>query len=888
MEGTAIRAAQILEEGYYRASVMFAHERSATMRVIIAPGRRMSHSSSHRFLYPEAFIRYFPETEIEISFIGSLRDFRIAAHRAIARVFIHDLMLRANAFSAFGCFDVYRFWLSEAMAAYCAEGEKDSAPAVTFDKGVAGSGSDIAAWLGHSCNEKGDCLARAYLIILFLKEQYGPKAIAKAARGIPRHKDLTGLLQYATGTEPRRLQEEWDTFLKKRVREPTNQTRVKPISIVVSSQDSVLSNIAVAPDGSRVAYCLSGPVSAGIAVAELATGKVRTLVREGWGLVEAVPVDGNRLSWSPDGRRIFFIARVRGREAICAVDAAHGRVSVIEKLPFLTVMDPCVSSDGRVLAFAASSGGASDIFIYDLRKRTVERITDDDADDRYPVPLASCRSIIFSSNAHDSAKDKTGGLQLVLIERATGKRRVVTSGYGDCVLPALSPDGRSMAYVNRATGVSRVMLHRFDRVEQSAVASLPQGSSFPSWLPNGEGLMAVMQDNNGFHVVRVEPVVTEPRDLKKDSDSSQPEYPPAPMSGSDIHFRRNEAFTLRNASILMSVTSNDCMSAAAGFSLSDSGGRHALLINGGYDAYFSQKNYGATVAYLFRQGMWELSGSVLSQKGFFDINRNRINGIGTIYSPDGHTLAWSAGGGLGSACLVTSHLRVGMDISAHINNLRDKADGFKNRKYTKSRLSPSIHLAFDNMRVQSGIPLAGLRVVMTLKDEAILNRRMRHAFSITSDLTGSIPIYDYAVLNLRGAAAYCTGPAAGDYQQVVGGPDMMRGYGMPAAHGRQAAGFGIELFIAAARLSRFGTPLQGGYGHFGGVIFVEGTHIWDGAEYGKSDSAIFKNFILMDCGFGFRVAVGESLILKLDFAWPFDTTSFNLSPQMRFSMGVTL
>ena len=887
MEGTATRAAQILEEGYYRASVMFAHERSAIMRVIIAPGRGESHSSSHPFLYPKAFVRYIPEPEIEISFIGSFRDFRIAAFRAIARVFMHDLMLRGNVFSAFGRFDGYRFWLSEAMAAYCAEGGTATATAATFVKRGADIGSDIAAWLGSSCNERGDCLARAYLLILFLEEQYGPTIIAKTARGIPRCEDLAGLLQYATGMEPRRLQGEWDTFLKKRIREPTSQTREKH-RIVVSSHGSVLSNIAVAPDGSRVAYCMSDPVSARIAVAELATGKVRTLVREGWGMVEDLPIDGNRLSWSPDGRQIFFIARVRGSEAICAADAAHGRVSVIAKLPFLTIMDPCVSNDGRLLAFAASTGGASDIFIYDLVKRTVERITDNESDDRYPVPLASGESIIVTSNAHDSEKDETGSLQLVRIERATGKRRVITSGCGDCALPALSPDGRSIAYVNRAAGVTRVMLHRFDRAEQDTVASLPQGSSFPSWLPKGEGLMAVMQDNNGFHIVRVEQVDPETSDLNRDLDSSKTEYPPAPMSGSDILFRRSEAFTLRNASILMSVASNNCMAAAAGFSIGDSGGRHALLMKGGYEAYVSRKDYGATVAYIFRQGIWELSGRALAHKGLFDINRNRINLIGTIYSPHGHTLVWSAGGGLGSACLITSHLRAGMDISAYIDNLRDKVEGFKHREYPNGRLSPSIHLAFDNMRVQSGIPLAGLRFVMHLEHEAVLNIGMRHAVSIASEWMGSIPLFDYAVLNLRGAAAYCAGPASGDYQQVVGGADTMRGYGMPAAYGRGAAEIGIELFMAAARSSRFGTPSHGGFSHFGGVIFVEGTHIWKGAEYGRSDYAVYKNIILIDCGFGFRVAAGESLILKLDFAWPFDTTSFNLSPQMRFSMSVTL
>lgn len=359
------------------------------------------------------------------------------------------------------------------------------------------------------------------------------------------------------------------------------------------------------------------------------------------------------------------------------------------------------------------------------------------------------------------------------------------------------------------------------------------------------------------------------------------------MNGSDIKFRQSEAFTLRNASILMSVTSNDCMSATAGFSLGDSGARHTVLADGGYTACFSRKYYGGSAAYIFRQDMWELSGTALAQKGSIDPYRNWITDTAMIYSPN-MTLSWNAGCRFGLTYLITNHLRTGIDLSAYMDNLRDNFWDFRHREYTRGRLSPSIHLVFDNIRVQSGIPLAGLRFVIKLDDEVILRQRMKHAVSIASELMGSISIYDYAVLNLRGYAACSYGPAAAEYQHAVGGVDIMRGYGMPAAYGRQAAGFGIELFMAAARSSRFGTPSSGGYSHFGGVIFVEGTHIRNGAKYSKSDPGVFKNNLLMDCGFGFRVAAGESLILKLDFAWPFDTTSFNLSPQMRFSMGITL
>ena len=54
-------------------------------------------------------------------------------------------------------------------------------------------------------------------------------------------------------------------------------------------------------------------------------------------------------------------------------------------------------------------------------------------------------------------------------------------------IPALSPDGRRLAFVGRQGGVARLWVRSFDSPEAHAVAGT-DNASFPFWSPDGRSI----------------------------------------------------------------------------------------------------------------------------------------------------------------------------------------------------------------------------------------------------------------------------------------------------------------------------------------------------------------------------------------------------------------
>ena len=109
---------------------------------------------------------------------------------------------------------------------------------------------------------------------------------------------------------------------------------------------------------------------------------------------------------------------------------------------------------------------------------TAESGDQEGGDDPGSTP-APAQLVVFSS-------DRAGGDELFAVPYAGGEPRQLTRGTGDAARPALSPDGRLVAYEHRSGDAIEV---RIIRIDGSAVASVPvDGASTPSWSPDGERL----------------------------------------------------------------------------------------------------------------------------------------------------------------------------------------------------------------------------------------------------------------------------------------------------------------------------------------------------------------------------------------------------------------
>ncbi len=235
-------------------------------------------------------------------------------------------------------------------------------------------------------------------------------------------------------------------------------------------------SVDVSPDGQRLVVDLLGdlytlPIAGGAAT-RLTSGLAH----------DAQP------RWSPDGQRIAFITDRSGGNNVWVI-AADGRDTVqLSKSTDDLYVSPEWTPDGKYVAVTRSAqGGAPRIFLYHVDGGSGIQVIRDPAqqmalgaafspDGRY-LWYATRQGVTSYNQIFPS-------YQLAAYDRELGTVSTMTSRYGAAFRPALSPDGKWLAYGSRheektglrlrdlATGDERWLAYPIQRDNQEAVPEI--------------------------------------------------------------------------------------------------------------------------------------------------------------------------------------------------------------------------------------------------------------------------------------------------------------------------------------------------------------------------------------------------------------------------------
>ncbi len=146
--------------------------------------------------------------------------------------------------------------------------------------------------------------------------------------------------------------------------------------------------------------------------------------------------------------------------------------------------DPALSPDGGSVAFSSNAAGGADIWVVDVDAGVEPlRLTDDAGDDRHPAWFPEGRWVAFVS-------DRSGGPSIWKVSRLGGSPTLIVE---DADMPAISPDGRSLAFVRAgASGQRRVWVAPLaDPSRARQVTDDERGlwdHADPAWSPDGSTL----------------------------------------------------------------------------------------------------------------------------------------------------------------------------------------------------------------------------------------------------------------------------------------------------------------------------------------------------------------------------------------------------------------
>lgn len=196
-------------------------------------------------------------------------------------------------------------------------------------------------------------------------------------------------------------------------------------------------------------------------------------------------------SLSPDGSRIALRIGGASGSDIWVKEIARGALS---RLTFYEGEDrkPSWSSDGRSVTFLSDRGGDLDVWSRRADGSGEAEVVLDHTDRIADAAWSPTGEWLVVRTA--GTQDLAGGRDVLAVRPEAGKEVVpLLVGDYDESGPALSPDGEWIAYSSTETGRNEVFVRPFPDVDAGRWQITTQGGSAPQWAHNGSELFYVDQ-----------------------------------------------------------------------------------------------------------------------------------------------------------------------------------------------------------------------------------------------------------------------------------------------------------------------------------------------------------------------------------------------------------
>ena len=877
MEAMAIRASEIAESGYIRIANRLGHELTGIIPVAIYPaGCNHTGDLSRDSHYPGSAMT---GKGIAVSFCGSYTDLQRSIVTAMSRSFLYSVAGESPFHYAALRTGRLPHWLSEGMARYLACGFDGRADLALREVIEGNRFLGIRDMNGLKTVRTDDAAAEGQAFCYYIETTYGTTALGELARDFFDTSFPDDAFRAATGKTVEDLEREWASSLKKRYRRdpwPKNPEKIT----APASPSARITIPAVSPDGKRIAALRTVNGRSDLLIFDAPAGRIgtgkrpRILLRGGscGGVTPVAPGD-NRISWCPDGRTMMLAAMRKGRPCLLFLDTSSGRIIDSRPVPFSLVRDPALSPDGRRVAFSAVAGTAENIYVLDRDRNTVSRITDDDFSDRYPVFTADGGGIVFSTNWNTRGNPSSGGSRIHRIDIGTGRRTILAVPGENNIQGDVSPDGKKLLLITEGSGMRGVCVYDFAAGTLSRLKNQPARVANPRWLKGSSSFIFTAPGAGGADIAEESVSATLPYDPKAHDQDLSPalygepyvdpqeyllqQYQPAIKPG---YLKLGSAGTMDSGYIChLRAGLNDYME------------RHRLVLDAGYVREPRRNDFNASLGYYLK-----IPSAVL---GFCFFRRSSPLDAGSLEPVSG--LSMHPSFGLRGMEHYGGHVSARVKIGRSFDITFSGSSGRYEKTYHYPDMTHDLRMTFGKLsftaecnteRKGPMAPLSGSRLLVMAE----------HAFDITGNNHYTVLGIDFRrhflldrrfILLLRGAGAALAGSNNGNFRYFLGGFGSLRGYGINSISGRNMVLFNAELRFTPSDWNSFGVPSGGGLGNVAFVLFFDAGSAWNGTYRFLDKKTGRLDDLKMDFGAGLRMAVSPLLILKLDFAWPFDNKS---------------
>jgi TolB protein len=222
-------------------------------------------------------------------------------------------------------------------------------------------------------------------------------------------------------------------------------------------------------------------------------------------------------AWSPDGRRLAYVAYRQGRSAINVIDLESGSSREIVSERGING-SPAWSPDGSKLAVTLSFENNPDIYVIDLATGNRTRLTTHWGIDTEPSWSPDGNRIVFTS-------DRGGNPHIYEIPATGGDPRRLTFEGRQNLRATYSPDGEKLLIVHLAGSGYQIALMDLRSRDVQPLTRGPLDES-PTFAPNGQMVIYATRGSRGAELATVTVDGRVRQSLRQSGEVREPAWSP--------------------------------------------------------------------------------------------------------------------------------------------------------------------------------------------------------------------------------------------------------------------------------------------------------------------------------------------------------------------------